>query len=71
MHGHGDGIRTTEGMIARYAKLDIAFEDMRNSGQLKTRKQLKGGALREKRGTLVHIGRDGALIFGGEAIIVW
>lgn len=64
-HGHGDGIKTREGMIRRYDALQRTFEDMKATGQLKSRRQLKGGSLREKGGITMHVGRDGTPIFGG------
>lgn len=64
-YGQCDGIRTEDGMFKRYAGLEQAFQDMRSSGQLKTRKQLKGGSLREKGGIVIHVGANGMPIFGG------
>lgn len=50
---------------ARFKMLDRAFEEVKSSGRLKTRKEINPGNFREKDGILIHIGRDGHPYFGG------
>ncbi|MEP3295017.1 MAG: hypothetical protein ABJO27_00775 [Pseudoruegeria sp.] len=47
-YGQCDGVKTKDGMFKRYNGLEPAFRSMQSIGPLKTRKQLKGGSLREK-----------------------
>jgi hypothetical protein len=54
-----------EKIKARFEMLDQAFQETKNEGRLKTRKEIKPSNFRESEGILVHIGRDGELFFGG------
>jgi hypothetical protein len=49
----------------RFRMLDRAFEEIRNMGRLKTRKEIDPGNFREKDGILIHIGKAGQPYFGG------
>lgn len=50
---------------ARFQMLDQAFEETKEIGRLKTRKELEPGNFRENGGILVHIGKGGQPYFGG------
>ena len=49
----------------RFRMLDQAFEETKKSGRLKTREEINPGNFREEDGILVHIAKDGEIIFGG------
>jgi len=49
----------------RFNILDEAFEETKKSGRLKTREEINPGNFREEDGILVHIAKDGEIIFGG------
>lgn len=50
---------------ARFEMLDQAFEETKEEGRLKTRKEIDPSNFRESEGILVHIGTDGEVLFGG------
>lgn len=50
---------------ARFEMLDEAFEETKQLGRLKTRKEIVTSNFRESEGILVHIGKNGELFFGG------
>ena len=54
-----------EKIKARYTMLDQAFQETKKSGRLKTRQEINPGNFREEDGILVHIAKDGEIIFGG------
>lgn len=50
---------------ARFEMLDNAFQETKRDGRLKTRKEIDSKNFRESDGILVHIGKNGQPIFGG------
>lgn len=54
-----------ERIKARFEMLDQAFEETRKEGRLKTREEMDPKNFRETGGILVHIGKNGQPIFGG------
>lgn len=54
-----------EKIVARFEMLDKAFEETKKEGRLKTRKEIDPSNFRESEGILVHIAKDGEVIFGG------
>jgi len=54
-----------EKITARFKMLDKAYEEAKKTGRLKTRNELQPSNFREKDGILVHIGKNGKPIFGG------
>lgn len=62
--GRVDGLKTIDQVVARYAQLDTIYSDVRSSGSLHVSANAKGGAFRECGGIYVHIGHDGAPLFG-------
>ncbi len=49
----------------RYETFDNLFKEIKKDGRIKTRKELNASNFREENGILVHIGKDGELLFGG------
>lgn len=58
------GCRTRQDVIQRYRKLDEIFETVTAEGRLRSRRRRKTGFLREPDGVQIHLGRNGALLFG-------
>jgi len=56
---------TEEQIEARFHMLDRAFEEIRDMGRLKHRKEIDPGNFREKDGILIHIGKGCQPYFGG------
>lgn len=54
-----------EKIEARFKMLDQAFEETKRDERLKSRSELDPSNFRESDGILVHIGKDGEVIFGG------
>ena len=54
-----------EKIIERFKLLDKAYDEAKKTGRLKTRKELDPSNFREKDGILVHIGKNGKPVFGG------
>ncbi|MVW76077.1 hypothetical protein [Pseudomonas xionganensis] len=51
--------------IARHNKLSELIEYLRQGGKFLTRREIQPGNFREDGGVLVHVGREGELIFSG------
>jgi hypothetical protein len=60
------GCRTRADLVQRYESLDRVFEQVREEGRLRTRDELDAGAIRERGGIFVHIGRWGQPVFAKE-----
>jgi len=60
-----DSDSALEDIAKRYEQLDYLFEDARREGRLRTRSELPGISFRELDGIVVHIGRDGRLLYEG------
>jgi len=64
-HGCYDGCVTIDDIEQRYDALDELYDYLNGGGQFKTRAQLDPAALGENRGILIHVGRNGELLFSG------
>jgi hypothetical protein len=60
-----DGCSTLDDIVARYARLDEIFDQVRRENRLRTRGQVKPTCFRERKGVYVHVGRGNQPIFGG------
>lgn len=49
----------------RFQMLDEAFQETKKLGRLKTRREIDPSNFREQHGILVHIGKNGEPVFGG------
>ncbi|QBI20283.1 hypothetical protein ER308_12365 [Egibacter rhizosphaerae] len=63
--GERDGCLTTEDIIARFERLDCMFEQVQREQRLRSTAESSVLRGRERDGVLVHVGRDGATLFGG------
>ena len=63
--GEVDGCRSINDIIKRYKKIDSIFEQVKQEGRLKTRKEINSKNFREVDGILIHIGPQGKPIFSG------
>lgn len=63
-----DKCSSLEDIMARYARLDKLFEEVKVTGRFKTQQELAPGCYNEEGGVYVHIGRQNQLIFGGGGI---
>lgn len=59
------GCRTKDDVIRRYARLDEVFATVRAEGRLRTQRELRARAIRERGGIIVHADRDAQPIFNG------
>lgn len=57
-----------EDIVKRYERLDEIFEEIYQSGEIRTRKKLKLLNIREYGGPVVHIGPEGELFFAGAGV---
>jgi len=64
-YGSYDGCVTIDDIKQRYHALDDLYDYLSHGGQFKTRTQLDPTALGENRGILIHVGRNGELLFSG------
>jgi hypothetical protein len=55
-------------IIKRYENLDLAFEQVKREGRLKTRKEIRADNYLENGGILIHLGPNGTPFFGGGGI---
>ena len=62
--GRFDGCLTTEDIVSRYNEMDQLWESIRAEG-MKSFPANHLSRARERRGVLIHIGRNGQPIFGG------
>lgn len=49
----------------RYRRFDELFQNIKNDGRMKCRKEIDASVFREENGILIHIGDGGKLYFGG------
>jgi hypothetical protein len=57
-------VRTREELENRFKELDLAFQEVKKDGRLKTRGEIEENNYREKEGILIHIGKNGEPFFG-------
>jgi hypothetical protein len=62
--GDRDGVHTLEDVRRRFRYLDGVFDQVRREGWLRTRAELPGRSIREHGGVYMHVGADGAPVFG-------
>jgi len=63
--GQFDGCRNRADVDARYEKLDVLFNELKQGARFKTMGELNPNSFREYGGSVIHIGRDGRLVFSG------
>jgi hypothetical protein len=59
-----EGCRSLDDVVARYARIDGMFDQMRAERRLRTRSSLPLRSFREEGGVVVHIGYDSMPLFG-------
>ena len=64
-HGSHDDLTNMEDVRKRYMKIDAIFDEVKRSGRLKTRGELKEASFREKSGPRISLGPDGTLYHSG------
>lgn len=62
--GRRDGVRSMDDIVRRYDHLDQIFEVVKREGRLRPRSELPGPSHRETNGVYIHVGHDGAPVFG-------
>ena len=65
IHGEVDGCRTRRDVLVRYEALDRIFDEVRQSGVLKSSSEIRYElGLRGSRDMLIHVGRNSELFIG-------
>ena len=64
-HGKYDRCKTSAEVDTRFSQLDKLYEELLHGARFKTMKEQFPDNFREQGGIHVHIGREGALLFGG------
>jgi hypothetical protein len=57
--------RSIDDVVERYEELDRIFAQVREEGRLRTSTELDPRAIRESAGILLHVGREGRVLFNG------
>ena len=60
-----EGCFTHADIVRRFGRLDQMFDQVKREGRLRSASETSLWRRRERNGVLVHIGRDGAPLFGG------